>query len=137
MARLPPAAASGEALRIEGEPDVPDWRPSPIQARARNALLDQVVGRTHVDHLGRTRIADRAGAAHEQQRVLVDLERRIVDPVMIVLRPVEHHGLALEHAGMRRIVEVALAEFLADHAGLHDGVVEQIAAQHEEAGLLS
>lgn len=27
----PPAAASGEALRIDGEPDVPDWRPSPIQ----------------------------------------------------------------------------------------------------------
>ncbi len=27
----PPAAASGEALRIEGEPDVPDWRPSPMQ----------------------------------------------------------------------------------------------------------
>ena len=31
-ARPPPAAASGEALRIEGEPDVPDWRPSPMQA---------------------------------------------------------------------------------------------------------
>jgi hypothetical protein len=28
-----PAAgrASGDALRIEGEPDVPDWRPSPMQ----------------------------------------------------------------------------------------------------------
>lgn len=28
----PPAAASGEALRMDGLPDVPDWRPSPIQA---------------------------------------------------------------------------------------------------------
>jgi hypothetical protein len=28
----PPVAASGEALRIDGEPDVPDCRPSPIQA---------------------------------------------------------------------------------------------------------
>ena len=27
----PPAAASGEALRIDGEPDVPDCRPSPMQ----------------------------------------------------------------------------------------------------------
>ena len=27
----PPTAASGEALRIEGEPDVPDCRPSPMQ----------------------------------------------------------------------------------------------------------
>src|SRR3989442_7350650 len=26
----PPIAASGEALRIDGEPDVPDWRPSPM-----------------------------------------------------------------------------------------------------------
>ncbi len=30
-ARPPPMAASGEALRMEGEPDVPDWRPSPMQ----------------------------------------------------------------------------------------------------------
>ena len=35
MARPPPAAASGEALRIEGEPDVPDWRPSPTQGSER------------------------------------------------------------------------------------------------------
>ena len=30
----PPAAASGEALRIDGEPDVPDCRPSPMQGSA-------------------------------------------------------------------------------------------------------
>ena len=30
----PIAAASGEALRIEGDPDVPDCRPSPMQGRA-------------------------------------------------------------------------------------------------------
>ena len=30
--RQRPVAASGEALRIEGEAEVPDWRPSPIQA---------------------------------------------------------------------------------------------------------
>src|SRR5262249_47313168 len=27
----PPAAASGEALMIDGEAEVPDWRPSPMQ----------------------------------------------------------------------------------------------------------
>ena len=27
----PPAAASGDAFRIDGEPDVPDCRPSPMQ----------------------------------------------------------------------------------------------------------
>jgi hypothetical protein len=30
----PPVAASGDAFRIDGEPEVPDWRPSPMQARA-------------------------------------------------------------------------------------------------------
>jgi hypothetical protein len=30
----PPVAASGEAFRIEGEPEVPDWRPSPMQGSA-------------------------------------------------------------------------------------------------------
>ncbi len=29
-ARPPPAAASGDALRIDGDPEVPDWRPSPM-----------------------------------------------------------------------------------------------------------
>ena len=38
----PPAAASGEALRIEGEPEVPDWRPSPMQGSEWMPLLDQV-----------------------------------------------------------------------------------------------
>jgi hypothetical protein len=32
MARPPPVAASGDAFRIDGEPDVPDCRPSPMQA---------------------------------------------------------------------------------------------------------
>ena len=27
----PPVAASGEAFRIDGLPEVPDWRPSPMQ----------------------------------------------------------------------------------------------------------
>ena len=52
-ARPPPAAASGEALRIEGEPDVPDCRPSPMQGSDVHALLDQRRRRLHVDHLGR------------------------------------------------------------------------------------
>ena len=44
MARPPPAAASGEALRIEGEPDVPDWRPSPMQGRAWMPRLMSAAG---------------------------------------------------------------------------------------------
>ena len=33
IAKFPPAAASGDALSIEGEPEVPDCRPSPMQGR--------------------------------------------------------------------------------------------------------
>ena len=39
MASPPPVAASGEALRIEGEPEVPDWRPSPMQGSAVTPFL--------------------------------------------------------------------------------------------------
>ena len=31
-------------------------------------------------------------------------------------------------------LQIALAELLGDHAGLHDGEIEQIALQHQEAG---
>ena len=72
----PPAAASGEAFRIEGEPDVPDCRPSPIVGQLVDAALKQRVRRLHVHHLGAARIADRPGAADDEDGVLVDAERR-------------------------------------------------------------
>ncbi len=40
----PPAAASGEALRIEGEAEVPDWRPSPMQGSEWMPFLISAVG---------------------------------------------------------------------------------------------
>ena len=43
-ARPPPTAASGEALRIEGEPEVPDCRPSPMQGRAWTPFLISAAG---------------------------------------------------------------------------------------------
>ena len=43
-ARPPPAAASGEALRIEGEPDVPDCRPSPMHGSACTPCLISAAG---------------------------------------------------------------------------------------------
>ena len=132
----PPAAASGEALRIEGEPDVPDWRPSPMQGSAVDAAFDQGRRRLHVDHLGAAGIADRPGAADEQHAVLVDLRGRIVDAVVIVLRPVEHDRPALEGVRGFRIGQIAVAELLRDHAGLHDRGIEQVALQHDEAGVL-
>jgi hypothetical protein len=59
--------------------------------------------------------------------VLVDLERRVVDALVIVLRPVEDDGAAFESVEVLRVRQVALAELLGDHAGLHDGAVEQVA----------
>ena len=38
------AAASGLALRIEGEPEVPDCRPSPMQGRDRMPRLISAAG---------------------------------------------------------------------------------------------
>ena len=44
IASPPPTAASGEALRIEGEPEVPDWRPSPMQGSAWTPFLIRAAG---------------------------------------------------------------------------------------------
>src|SRR3546814_12333745 len=61
-----------------------------------DAGLDERVGRLHVHHLGRSGIADRPAAAHEEEAVLVDRQRRIVDAAVIVFRPLEDDGTALE-----------------------------------------
>ena len=44
MARLPPIADSGEALRIDGLSEVPLWRPSPIVGRALMPFSISLVG---------------------------------------------------------------------------------------------
>ena len=71
-ARPPPTAASGEAFTIDGEPDVPDCRPSPMHGSTCTPRIEQACGRAHVDDFGASRVADRSGAAHEQHAVLVD-----------------------------------------------------------------
>ena len=44
IARPPLLAASGDALRIDGEPDVPDWRPSPMQGSSVTPALMSAAG---------------------------------------------------------------------------------------------
>ena len=112
----PPAAASGEALRIDGDPDVPDWRPSPMQGSDVMPRLISAAGGCMFTTSARARIADRPDAADEQHRVLVDLELGIVDAVVIILRSVEHDGAAFEGVRIFRIEQIAIAEFLRDHA---------------------
>ena len=75
----PPAAASGEALRIEGEPEVPGLAAVADAGQRMDAALDEIGRRLHVDDLGAAGIADRPGAAHEQHGMFVDVHRRIVD----------------------------------------------------------
>ena len=103
----PPAALSGEALRIDGLSEVPDCRPSPMRRQARDAALQQRIRRLHVHDLRRSRPAERTRAADHEDRALVDAERGIVDARVIVVRAVEHDRAALEDV---RAGEEALAE---------------------------
>jgi len=80
--------------------------------------------------------ADGADTANEQDRLLVDLQLRIVDALVIILRPFEHDGAAFEGFRVLRVRQIALAEFVRDHAGLHDRRIEQVTRQHLEAGAL-
>ena len=64
-----------------------------------------------------------------------DAERRIVDAAVVVLGSVEHDDRPFEGVGIVGVGQVARAELLADHAGLHDRGVEQVAAEHQEAGV--
>src|SRR5258708_6605974 len=54
-----------------------------------DALLDEGRGRLHIHHLGRARIADRPDPADDQDGGGINSERRIIDAVVVVLRPVE------------------------------------------------
>ena len=114
---------------MEGLAEVPDWRPSPMQGRPWMPRLDELGGRPHVHHLGGAGIADRAGAAHDQQGAVVDAERGIVDPGVIILGAVEHDRRAFEGLGVVGIGEIALAELVRDHAEVFMiALIEQIAA---------
>ena len=64
-------------------------------------------------------------------------ERGIVDAVMVILRPVEDDGAALERIRVLRIAEIAVAEFLADHRQLHHRIVEEIAFEHDKSGIFA
>ena len=133
-ARPPPAAASGDALRIEGDPEVPGLPAVADAGQRRDAAFDQRRRGLHVHHLGRAGIADRSDAADHQDGALVDAERGVVDAVVVILGALEHHGTAFEGFGIGGVGEIAAAEFFRDHARLHDRGIEQIATQQLEAG---
>ena len=55
---------------------------------------------------------------------------------MIILRPVKHDCQPFKGVGIVRVGQITVAEFGADDAGFHDGCVEQVARQHQEACIL-
>src|SRR5665213_1408481 len=123
----------GEDRRRAGRSRLP---PVADAGQRGDASFDEGGRRLHVHHLAGAGIADRPDAADKQQRIFVDLEFRIIDTVVIVLRSVEHHGAALEGVVILAIGEEALAEFIRYDAGLHDGGIEQVAFEHLETGFL-
>lgn len=101
-----------------------------------DAALDEVIGRAHVHHFRRARIADGSRAAHEKDALLIDGECRIVDARVIILRPVEHDGATLEGHGIVGVGKIAVPELVGDDREFHDGGIEQIAFQNPEACIL-
>src|SRR3954470_18144163 len=92
------SARSGFGRRIEdrgrtrspGLPSVPD------AGERSDTALNQRVRRLHVDHLGSTRVGNWTSASDEQEAVLIDFERWIVDAAVVVLRPVKDDRPAFE-----------------------------------------
>src|SRR5215468_418660 len=76
--------------------------------------LDQRGRRLHVHNLRAAGVTYRPGAADEQDGVLVNAERAVLDAGVIVLRPVEHHRAAFEGIRIARVRQIALAELLRD-----------------------
>src|SRR6266403_4255760 len=80
--------------------------------QGQDAALDQGRRRLHVHDLGAAGVAGRPGAAHEQDAALVDIERGIVDPLVIIFRTLEYDGASLECVGILRVDQIAVAELL-------------------------
>src|SRR5919107_1645974 len=151
--------ASGAQVDTDGIP-----RPQPGQAASRGALrcgvqdrravrgarlpavaygwqgvdptLEERVWGLHVDDLGRARPPEGSGAPDHQNRGFVDVEVRVVDTLVVVVRAVEDDRASLEHVFVGRISQVALAKLVRDHTGLDDSEVEEIAGEDPKTRLL-
>src|SRR5215211_2118853 len=151
--------ASGAQVDTDGIP-----RPQPGQAASRGALrrgvqdrravrgarlpavaygwqgvdptLEERVWGLHVDDLGRARPPDGSGAPDHQNRALVDVEVRVVDTLVVIVRAVEDDRASLEYVFVGRISQVALAKLLRDHTGFDDSEVEEIAGEDPKTRLL-
>ena len=98
-------------------------------------MADQRGGGLHVHHLGAAGIADRAGATDDQDALRVDVQRGIIDAVVVILGTFEHDGAAFEGVRIIGVRQVAVAEFRRDDRGFHDRRVKEVALEvHETCG---
>ena len=95
-----------------------------------DADADEGVGRLHVDDFGGAGLADGADAANHQNAGLVDVKRRIVDAFVLVFGTFKDDGASSEGIFGAGFGEIALAELFADHRGLDEGGIEEIATYY-------
>src|ERR671913_472000 len=74
--------------------------------------FEERVGGLHVDDLGRARPSDWSSPTDHQNRALVDVEVRVVDTLVVVIRAVEDDGASLEHVLVGWITQVTFAELV-------------------------
>ena len=92
-----------------------------------------MIRRLHIDDLGRARPAKRPCPPNDKDALFIDPEGRVVDAFVIVLRTVKDERRALEDALIAWLLQVPLAKLIGNNTHLHDGKVEQVALQHQEA----
>ena len=65
--------------------------------------------------------------------MFIETERRIVDAVVVILRPVKHNCCALKCHGVFGVFKIAFAELLRNDARFHNSAVEKIAFKIQKA----
>ena len=101
-----------------------------------NALFQKPVRRLHIHHFAGAGITNRPAAANHQHARVVDFQRRIVEALAIILRPLKHNHTRREHIFIPRLGQIPRPELVADDTGLDQRRIKQVAAQHQKAGLL-
>ena len=65
-----------------------------------------------------------AHAANEENGVFIHIQSRVIDVSVIVFWPIKHDGLGFKGIWVFWVRKIALAEFIRDHAGFHNGGVK-------------
>src|SRR5436305_1350651 len=124
-ARRPPAAASGDALRIDGDPELPDWRPSPTPRSQCTPFLRRSLSARRRDAAGMVIVLAQILAGGLQ----IDEERHVVSAFF----PVEDIELDADMAGDGVEMDGAIGR-AADRRIDGDGILEGFAGENLRGG---